>query len=164
MRKCLGSPRRPLARLACFMMARVLSERTFWSPSRPGVSSRMLLATGFLRKVFEIFETYQTPIDMVATSEVGVSMSIDNVKHLNDIVDELKKYGTVTVDSDMCIVCVVGDLDWSNLGFETLVLDAMKDIPVRMISYGGSNYNISFLIKESDKKRALQNLSDRLFK
>ena len=127
-------------------------------------SSRMLLATGFLRKVFEIFETYQTPIDMVATSEVGVSMSIDNVKHLNDIVDELKKYGTVTVDSDMCIVCVVGDLDWSNIGFETLVLDAMKDIPVRMISYGGSNYNISFLIKESDKKRALQNLSDRLFK
>ena len=127
-------------------------------------SSRMLLATGFLRKVFEIFETYQTPIDMVATSEVGVSMSIDNVKHLNDIVDELKKYGTVTVDSDMCIVCVVGDLDWSNLGFETLVLDPMKDIPVRMISYGGSNYNISFLIKESDKKRALQNLSDRLFK
>lgn len=127
-------------------------------------SSRMLLATGFLRKVFEIFETYQTPIDMVATSEVGVSMSIDNVKHLNDIVDELKKYGTVTVDSDMCIVCVVGDLEWSNLGFETLVLDAMKDIPVRMISYGGSNYNISFLIKESDKKRALQNLSDRLFK
>lgn len=127
-------------------------------------SSRMLLATGFLRKVFEIFETYQTPIDMVATSEVGVSMSIDNVKHLNDIVDELKKYGTVTVDSDMCIVCVVGDLDWSNLGFETLVLDAMKDIPVRMISYGGSNYNISFLIKESDKKRALQNLSDCLFK
>ena len=127
-------------------------------------SSRMLLATGFLRKVFEIFETYQTPIDMVATSEVGVSMSIDNVKHLNDIVDELKKYGTVTVDSDMCIVCVVGDLDWSNLGFETIVLDAMKDIPVRMISYGGSNYNISFLIKESDKKRVLQNLSDRLFK
>ena len=127
-------------------------------------SSRMLLATGFLRKVFEIFETYQTPIDMVATSEVGVSMSIDNVKHLNDIVDELKKYGTVTVDSDMCIVCVVGDLDWSNLGFETLVLDAMRNIPVRMISYGGSNYNISFLIKESDKKRALQNLSDRLFK
>ena len=126
-------------------------------------SSRMLLATGFLRKVFEIFETYQTPIDMVATSEVGVSMSIDNVRHLNDIVDELKKYGTVTVDSDMCIVCVVGDLDWRNLGFETLALDAMKDIPVRMISYGGSNYNISFLIKEADKHRALQKLSDKLF-
>ena len=126
-------------------------------------SSRMLLATGFLRKVFEIFESYQTAIDMIATSEVGVSMTIDNNNHLTDIVDELKKYGTVTVDEDMCIVCVVGDLDWSNLGFETLVLDAMKNIPVRMISYGGSNYNISFLIRESDKARALQNLSDVLF-
>ena len=126
-------------------------------------SSRMLLATGFLRKVFEIFESYQTPIDMVATSEVGVSMSIDNASHLGDIVNELKKYGTVTVDTDMCIVCVVGDLDWSNLGFETLTMEAMKDIPVRMISYGGSNYNISFLIRESDKKRALQSLSSVLF-
>lgn len=126
-------------------------------------SSRMLLATGFLRKVFEIFESYQTPIDMVCTSEVGVSVSIDNDAHLNEIVNELKKYGTVTVDCNMCIICVVGDLDWSNLGFETLATDAMKDIPVRMISYGGSNYNISFLIKEQDKKRALQNLSDKLF-
>ena len=126
-------------------------------------SSRMLLATGFLRKAFEIFESYQTPIDMIATSEVGVSMSIDNDAHLNDIVNELKKYGTVTVDSDMCIICVVGDLDWSNVGFETLATDAMKNIPVRMISYGGSNYNISFLIKEKDKKQALQNLSNVLF-
>ena len=126
-------------------------------------SSRMLLATGFLRKVFEIFESYQTPIDMIATSEVGVSMSIDNDTHLNDIVNELKKYGTVTVDSDMCIICVVGDLDWSNVGFETIATDAMKNIPVRMISYGGSNYNISFLIKEKDKKQALQNLSNVLF-
>lgn len=126
-------------------------------------SSRMLLATGFLRKVFEIFESYQTPIDMIATSEVGVSMSIDNATHLNDIVTELKKYGTVTVDRDMCIICVVGDLDWSNVGFETLATEAMKNIPVRMISYGGSNYNISFLVKECDKKRALQSLSDTLF-
>ena len=126
-------------------------------------SSRMLLATGFLRKVFEIFESYQTPIDMIATSEVGVSMSVDNDAHINEIVDELKKYGTVTVDTGMTIVCVVGDLDWSNVGFETLATDAMKDIPVRMISYGGSNYNISFLIKSSDKKRALQNLSDTIF-
>ena len=126
-------------------------------------SSRMLLATGFLRKVFEIFESYQTPIDMVCTSEVGVSMSIDNSAHLGEIVDELKKYGTVTVDTGMCIICVVGDLDWSNIGFETRVMDALKNIPVRMISYGGSNYNISFLIREEDKKRALQSLSDMLF-
>ena len=126
-------------------------------------SSRMLLATGFLRKVFEIFESYQTSIDMICTSEVGVSMSIDNSAHLGEIVDELKKYGTVTVDTNMCIVCVVGDLDWSNIGFETLALDALKDIPVRMVSYGGSNYNISFLIREEDKKRALQNLSNTIF-
>ena len=126
-------------------------------------SSRMLLATGFLRKVFEIFETYNTPIDMITTSEVGVSVSIDNATHLTKIMDELKKYGTVTVDTDMCIICVVGDLDWSNVGFETLVTEAMANIPVRMISYGGSNYNISFLVREADKKRALQNLSAKLF-
>lgn len=126
-------------------------------------SSRMLGASGFLRKVFEIFESYQTSIDMIATSEVGVSMTIDDDSHLHEIVDELKKYGTVTVDVDMCIICVVGDLDWSNLGFETLATDAMKDIPVRMISYGGSNYNISFLIRGADKKHALQSLSDKLF-
>ena len=126
-------------------------------------SSRMLGASGFLRKVFEIFESYQTSIDMITTSEVGLSMTIENCSHLSEIVDELKKYGTVSVDSDMCIVCVVGDLDWSNVGFETLATDAMKDIPVRMISYGGSNYNISFLIKEADKKRALQSLSNVLF-
>ena len=126
-------------------------------------SSRMLLAHGFLRKVFEIFESYQTSIDMVCTSEVGVSMSIDNTKHLNEIVNDLKKYGTVTVDHDMCIVCVVGDLEWENVGFEAKALDAMRDIPVRMISFGGSNYNISFLIRECDKKKALQSLSDVLF-
>ncbi len=119
-------------------------------------SSRMLLAHGFLRKVFEIFESYQTSIDMICTSEVGVSVSIDNTKHLNEILDDLKKYGTVTVDQDMCIICVVGDLEWENVGFEAKALDAMRDIPVRMISFGGSNYNISFLIREEDKKKALQ--------
>lgn len=127
-------------------------------------SSRMLLAHGFLRKVFEIFESYKTPIDMICTSEVGVSMSIDNTKHLNEIVHDLKKYGTVTIDHNMCIICVVGDMDWENIGFEARAMDAMRDIPVRMISFGGSNYNISFLIKESDKKRALQALQDKLFR
>ena len=126
-------------------------------------SSRMLLAHGFLRKVFEIFESYQTSIDMICTSEVGVSVTIDNTKHLNEILDDLKKYGTVTVDKEMCIICVVGDLEWENVGFEAKALDAMRDIPVRMISFGGSNYNISFLIRECDKKVALQSLSDMLF-
>lgn len=127
-------------------------------------SSRMLLAHGFLRKVFEIFESYHTSIDMICTSEVGVSMSIDNTKHLGEIVHDLKKYGTVSIDHNMCIICVVGDMDWENIGFEARAMDAMRDIPVRMISFGGSNYNISFLIKESDKKRALQALQDKLFR
>ena len=126
-------------------------------------SSRMLLASGFLCKVFEIFRDYNTPIDMITTSEVGVSVSIDNSTHLTQIVDELKKLGSVTVDANMCIICVVGDLDWRNLGFESLATEALKDIPIRMISYGGSNYNISYLISESDKKRALQSLSKYLF-
>ena len=126
-------------------------------------SSRMLLAHGFLRKVLEIFESYQTSIDMICTSEVGVSMSIDNTRHLNEIIHDLKKYGTVTVDLDMCIICVVGDMDWENVGFESRAMEAMKDIPVRMVSYGGSNYNISFLVKEEDKNKALRALSKHLF-
>ena len=126
-------------------------------------SSRMLFAAGFLRKVFEIFESYHTPVDMIATSEVSVSMSIEDKSHLADILSELKKYGTVTTESEMSIVCVVGDLDWNNTGFVAKVTEALKDIPVRMISYGGSNYNVSFLIKQSDKKEALQSLSTALF-
>ncbi|MDP4277635.1 MAG: aspartate kinase, partial [Bacteroidota bacterium] len=126
-------------------------------------SGRMLLAYGFLRKVFEIFESYQTSIDMVCTSEVGVSLTIDNNRHLQDIIDELKKFGTVTVDTEMVIICVVGDLEWDNIGFESKAVSALKDIPIRMISYGGSNYNISLLVKASDKVRALQALSDHLF-
>ena len=126
-------------------------------------SGRMLLAHGFLRKVFEIFESYQTPIDMVTTSEVGVSVSIDNAKRLDEIVNDLKKFGTVTVDKDMVIICVVGDMPYENIGFQAKVVDALKEIPIRMISYGGSNYNISFLIKSADKKRALNALSDKLF-
>lgn len=100
---------------------------------------------------------------MVTTSEVGVSVTIDNTKHLSEILDDLKKFGTVTVDENMVIVCVVGDLEWKNIGFESNAMQAMKDIPVRMVSYGGSNYNISFLIKAEDKKRALQALSHNLF-
>ena len=100
---------------------------------------------------------------MVTTSEVGVAVTIDNTKHLTEILDDLKKFGTVTVDENMVIICVVGDLEWKNIGFESNAMQAMKDIPVRMVSYGGSNYNISFLVKAEDKKRALQALSHSLF-
>ena len=126
-------------------------------------SGRMLLAYGFLHKVFEIFETYKVPIDMIATSEVGVSVTIDDDRNLQAMIDELKKFATVTVDKDMVIICVVGDLFWQNSGLETIALDAMRDIPVRMISYGGSDYNISFLIRKQDKIAALNSLSKHLF-
>ena len=126
-------------------------------------SSRMLLAYGFLRKVFEIFETYRTSIDMICTSEVGVSLTIDDTRYLSEIVHDLKKYGRVSVDLDMCIVCVVGDMDWANCGFESKVMSALKDIPVRMVSYGGSNYNISLLVREEDKAATLRTLSQKLF-
>ncbi len=126
-------------------------------------SGRMLLAYGFLKKVFEIFEKYETPIDMITTSEVGVSLTIDNEKNLPKIEEELNKLGTVTIDRDMVIICVVGDLEWTNRGFEAAALEALRNVPVRMISYGGSNYNISFLIKKEDKIKALRLLSYHLF-
>lgn len=126
-------------------------------------SGRMLMAYGFLHKVFEIFDNYHTPIDMMATSEVGVSVTIDDRSNLASIVDELKDFGTVTVDGDMVIICVVGDLEWHNCGFETKVLEALSNIPVRMISYGGSNYNISVLVRAEDKVRALKALSNHIF-
>lgn len=126
-------------------------------------SGRMLLAHGFMRKVFEIFDKYRTSVDMVATSEVGVSVTVDNQRYLENIVDELSKLGAVTVDRDMVIICVVGDLEWQNCGFEARALDALRDVPVRMISYGGSNFNISFLVRKDDKVRALNQLSRHLF-
>lgn len=126
-------------------------------------SGRMLLAYGFLRKVFEIFEAHKTAIDMIVTSEVGVSVTIDSEKNLDNILEDLRKFGTVTVDHDMVIICVVGNLEWMNKGFEAKAIEALKDIPVRMISYGGSNYNISFLIRKEDKTKALQLLSQKLF-
>jgi len=126
-------------------------------------SSRMLMASGFIHRVFEIFDNYKRPLDMIATSEVGISVTIDNPLKLEHIIDELKEIGTVTVDYDMVIICVVGDLEWHNRGFEAKAVDALRDIPVRMISYGGSNSNISFLVKKEDKVRALNALTDHLF-
>lgn len=127
------------------------------------VSSRMLLASGFLCKIFSIFDRYKTSIDMIATSEVGVSLTIDNTSRLAAIVERLKKIGTVQVDNNMCIICVVGDLRSENTGFETVATEALRDVPLRMISYGGSNHNISFLVSMDDKKAALEALQKTLF-
>lgn len=125
-------------------------------------SGRMLNAYGFLKNIFEIFEFFKTPIDMITTSEVAVSVTIDNPKNLDSIVMELKEYGDVEIDSDHSIVCIVGDMISSSKGLAMQVFDALGDIPVRMISYGGSDHNISILIDTKDKKRALQAISNNL--
>ena len=114
-------------------------------------SSRMLLAYGFLRRVFEIFERFKTPIDMITTSEVAVSLTIDDTRNLEDILKELDKFGTVELDQDQTIICVVGDFGADKHGYAARVFEALKHIPIRMISYGGSNYNVSLLVKTADK-------------
>ena len=126
-------------------------------------SGRMLLAHGFLRRVTEVFENYQTSIDMLATSEIGVSLTIDDDKNIQLILDELKKYGTVSVDSDMVIISVIGNLESEDASFASTILNAVKGISIRMISYGGSKYNFSFLIESRDKEKTLQILNDKLF-
>jgi aspartate kinase len=126
-------------------------------------SSRMLLAYGFLRSVFEVFEVYKTPIDMITTSEVAVSLTIDDNKHLGAIVEDLKLYGNVEVEQDQTIICVVGDFLAESTGYARKVITALQHIPLRMISYGGSKNNISFLIKTEHKIAALTALNDHVF-
>ena len=126
-------------------------------------SYRMLMAYGFLKNVFEVFEKHQTPIDMITTSEVAVSLTIDNTNALKKITDELNAYGKVEVDTGLSIVCVAGDFSQNKEGISALVFNSLKDIPIRMISYGGSNYNVSLLVKSTDKKAALNSLNKGLF-
>ncbi|WP_215226480.1 aspartate kinase [Echinicola shivajiensis] len=126
-------------------------------------SSRMLLAYGFLRKVFEIFEKYKTPIDMITTSEVAVSVTIDDDSHLKDIVLELEKFGNTEVDYGQTIICVAGNMIAENTGMVKEVMDALVDFPLRMVSYGGSRNNVSILIDTKYKNEALQRLNDELF-
>lgn len=126
-------------------------------------SSRMLLAYGFLRKIFEIFERYKTPIDMITTSEVAVSLTVDDTRNLEDIIKEVEDFGSVDIDRDQTIVCVVGDFSANTHGYAARVLDAVKHLPVRMISYGGSDYNVSILLDNSHKIEALRSIHNRLF-
>jgi aspartate kinase len=123
----------------------------------------MLMAYGFLRKIFEIFESYKTPIDMITTSEVAVSLTIDNDTHLVQIITELEKFGTVEIDYNQTIVCVVGNFVAEQLGTAASVFTALQTIPVRMISFGGSRNNISILVNTSDKNEALIRLHQGLF-
>jgi aspartate kinase len=126
-------------------------------------SGRMLMAYGFLRSVFEVFERFRTPIDMITTSEVAVSITIDNTDHLNDIILDLENFGHVETDYDQSIVCIVGDFLQEKEGYALTIFESLKQIPIRMISYGGSKNNISLLIHTKDKQRALSALNEGLF-
>lgn len=126
-------------------------------------SGRMLLAYGFLRAVFEIFERHKTPIDMICTSEVAVSLTIDNDKALNEIIRELTEIAQVEIDTNQTIICIVGQLPKDRAGYGHQVLDSLKHIPLRMVSYGGSANNISVLVNSSYKKEALQALNKGVF-
>jgi aspartate kinase len=126
-------------------------------------SDRMLLAHGFLRAVFEIFERYKTSIDMITTSEIAVSLTIDNTKHLTDITKELEEFAKVEVEEEQSIVCIVGNLPKGKAGYGFKILESLKDIPIRMVSYGGSSNNVSILVNSIHKKDALVALNKGLF-
>ncbi len=126
-------------------------------------SHRMLLAYGFLRRVFEVFEKYQTPIDMITTSEVAVSLTIDDNTHLEAILAELRSFGEVSVDTEQTIICIVGDALSDRKGYGKVIFSALSEVPIRMVSYGGSNNNVSVLVNSSHKTDALRALNRQLF-
>ncbi|WP_153800341.1 aspartate kinase [Foetidibacter luteolus] len=126
-------------------------------------SSRMLLAYGFLRKVFEVFEKYRTPIDMITTSEVAVSVTIDSNTHLDAIIKELEPFGTVEAETDQTIVSIVGNEIAETQDVLKKLFDSIKDVPVRMVSYGGSRHNISLLVDGKFKKDVLQAINKGVF-
>jgi aspartate kinase len=126
-------------------------------------SDRMLLAYGFLRNVFEVFERYKTSIDMITTSEVAVSITIDSDHQLDSIKKELEQFCSIKIDKDQTIVCVVGNFSADKQGYAFRILDSLKNIPIRMISYGGSENNVSVLIDSKYKKDALVSLNKGLF-
>ncbi len=126
-------------------------------------SGRMLMAYGFLKRIFEVFEKYQTPIDMVTTSEVAVSLTIDDETHLKEIIEDLKTFGSVEIDQHQTIICIVGNFANKSSGHASDIFRALDQIPIRMISYGGSRYNVSVLVKSTDKKAALIALNQGLF-
>ncbi|MBL7848485.1 MAG: aspartate kinase [Cyclobacteriaceae bacterium] len=126
-------------------------------------SSRMLLAFGFLREVFEVFERHKTPIDMISTSEVAVSVTIDDARHLDTIITELQRFGTISVDKDQTIICIVGNKLAERQGVLNEVFRSLENVPVRMVSFGGSQNNISILVESQHKERSLRLLNQGLF-
>ena len=126
-------------------------------------STRMLMAYGFLRRIFEVFERYKTPIDLITTSEVAVSVTIDDNQYLKEITEELSQFGLVETKSNNSIICIVGKFEGDHPGYANQVFNALKEIPIRMISYGGSRHNITLLVKSDQKDLALKSLHSSLF-
>ena len=126
-------------------------------------SLRMLMAYGFLRKVFEVFENHKTSIDMITTSEVAVSLTLDNDEHLDEVVAELRTLGTIEIEKNNSIICIVGDMDHHKAGMVWRVTGSMNTIPVKMISYGASHRSLVMLIETENKIKALQNINHELF-
>lgn len=126
-------------------------------------SARMLMAYGFLRRVFEVFEKHKTPIDMITTSEVAVALTIDNTSELEAIKAELSEFGTIEIECDNSIVCVVGRMDFDHSGLAARIFKAVENVPIKMVSYGASHRSLSLLISTKDKKATLQSLNNFLF-
>ena len=126
-------------------------------------SGRMLMAYGFLRSVFEVFERYQTAIDLITTSEVAISVTIDDKTHLQEILKDLRAYGVVSVEEEQSIVCIVGDNIGSRQGLAVDIFKALSPINIRMISFGGSQHNVSLLVGKEDKAKCLNLLNEVLF-
>lgn len=126
-------------------------------------STRMFLAHGFLRRLFEVFEKYETAVDVITTSEVAVSLTIDDAKNLNKIVEELSVYGDVHVEKEQCIIAVVGNFIADEKGTASRIFDSLREIPLRMISFGGSKHNVTLLVNGKHKKEALNALNESLF-
>ena len=151
-------------------IAKEIEEREFTAvAAKDGISAikiksgRMLLAYGFLRKIFDIFERYKTPIDVITTSEVAVSITIDDNKNLDAIQEELSYLGEVEINKNLSIVCVVGNFSHESMGSGNQIFDSLQNIPIRMISYGGSQHNVSIVIETEYKKDALVALNNGLF-
>ena len=151
-------------------IAKEIEEREFTAvAAKDGItaikikSGRMLLAYGFLRKIFDIFERYKTPIDVITTSEVAVSITIDDNTNLDAIQEELSYLGEVEINKNLSIVCVVGNFSHESMGSGNQIFDSLQNIPIRMVSYGGSQHNVSIVIETEYKKDALVALNNGLF-
>lgn len=126
-------------------------------------SNQTLTSWSFISKVFSLFERHRISIDMITSSDVAICLALDNTESIDDLCNDLRNMAHIEIEKDLTIICVVGDMEWDNVGYEAQIVNALRDIPLWMISYGASDYSLSVLIRKQDKSKALKTLSDRLF-